>query len=155
MPCYSPVKGWLARVKNASGKRSVVFSFRDGLSDRPCSVPCGRCIGCRLERSRMWAVRCVHEAQLHSRNCFITLTFDDAHLDKSGSLVKRDFVLFMKRLRKRFGRVRFFHCGEYGSQLSRPHHHACLFGFDFDDRVFYKEKSGVRLYRSKALGEDA
>ena len=51
MPCYRPLKGWLAKSVNKSGKRSVVFRVSDGLTDRPVDVPCGQCIGCRLERS--------------------------------------------------------------------------------------------------------
>jgi hypothetical protein len=118
----------------------------------PVDVPCGRCIGCRLERSRQWAVRCVHEASLHEDNCFITLTYDDAHLPPGGSLVKRDFVLFMKRFRKMYGSgIRFFHCGEYGTLLDRPHHHACIFGFDFPDKVFWSSRANVPLFRSLSL----
>jgi hypothetical protein len=29
-------------------------------------IPCGQCIGCRLEYSRQWAMRCHHEASLHT-----------------------------------------------------------------------------------------
>ena len=47
--------------------------------------------------------------------------------------------------------VRFFHCGEYGELLYRPHYHACLFGFDFSDKVLWSTRGGVRLYRSKIL----
>ena len=176
MPCYHPLKGYKGRViSETTGKRPVVFNSRDGYSDMPVSVPCGRCIGCRIDRSRQWAVRCVHEASLYERNCFITLTFDDNHLPPGGSLVKKDFQLFMKRLRQFACRnvwvpvlgeyvelprkywirggvgIRYFHCGEYGEQLGRPHHHACIFNFNFADRYLWKERDGVRLYRSKAL----
>nr|WAE43306.1 MAG: replication initiator protein [Microviridae sp.] len=152
MPCYHPIKGYKSRSLNDSGKRSVVFNIHEGYVDLPVSVPCGRCIGCRLDRSRQWAVRCVHEASLYSKNCFITLTFDDSHLLSNLSLVKSDFQNFMKRLRKRFGSgVRYFHCGEYGTKFSRPHHHACLFNFDFPDKVLWADRSGVKLYRSECL----
>lgn len=115
-------------------------------------VPCGQCIGCRLERSRQWAIRCVHEASLHDANCFITLTYNNANLPSDGSLDLDHFQRFMKRLRKKHGEVRFFHCGEYGSSLGRPHYHACLFGFDFADKKLWKvTESGSRLYRSESL----
>lgn len=59
----------------------------------------------------------------------------------------------MKRLRKYLGPtpVRYFHCGEYGEQFGRPHHHACLFGTDFSDKILWKSKDGVRLYTSETL----
>lgn len=103
---------------------------------------------------------------MHENNCFITLTFNAENLDPSGSLNKADFQLFMKRLRKHFfgnlkSNIRYFHCGEYGEdqealkqnikKLGRPHHHACLFGFDFSDKILWKNKNGVKLYTSKTL----
>lgn len=141
MPCYHPIPGWFSRHVNASGKRSIVFNVRDAATDQKTEVPCGQCLGCRLERSRQWAMRCMHEAKLHEDNCFITLTYSDAYLsllpqgrDGKASLDPRDFVLFMKRLRKAYDHpIRFFHCGEYGEQTERPHHHALLFGHRFDD----------------------
>lgn len=153
MPCYSPLKGWLSNEVNPSGKRSIVFRKSEALFNAEVSIPCGQCIGCRLERSRQWAVRCVHEASLYERNCFITLTFDDSFLNEKGSLVKADFQKFMKRLRKKFSsdKIRYFHCGEYGAKGMRPHHHACLFNFDFDDKVFWSKRDNVCLYRSEIL----
>ncbi len=117
------------------------------------TVPCGSCIGCRLDRSRAWAIRCVHEAQLHETNCFITLTYDEKHLPKDGSLSLGDFQLFMKRLRKSLSpkQIRFFHCGEYGDKLSRPHYHACIFNHDFADRTLWSQRNGNKLYRSASL----
>lgn len=156
MPCYAPLQAWRSRrVNPATGKRGVVFKRSEGFEDMPLQVPCGQCIGCRLEKSRQWAIRCVHEASLYDDNCFITLTYDDAHLPYDGSLNKKHFQDFMKRLRKRFGEgIRFFHCGEYGEQFRRPHYHACLFNFDFSDKVLYKiTHSGMRLYNSSALSE--
>jgi len=152
MPCYKPLHGYRSKTKNESGKRSIVFSPKLGYVDQPQDVPCGQCVGCRLERSRQWAIRCMHEAQLHDKNCFITLTYSDYHLPANGSLVKRDFQLFMKRLRKRFGtKIRFYHCGEYGEKHKRPHYHACLFGLDFEDKQLWSTRRGVRLYTSKTL----
>jgi len=145
-----------------SGKRQIGFIPRlsaDKFRSHPdfLELPCGQCIGCRLERSRQWAVRCVHESRLYDRNCFITLTFNDESLfarDNPMSVDVRDFQLFMKRLRFRFGEgIRFFHCGEYGELRQRPHYHACLFNFDFDDKVHWKTVNGFHLYTSKVLEE--
>lgn len=94
----------------------------------------------------------MHEASLHEENCFITLTYAPKHLPSGGSLNKRHFQLFMKRLRKRTKqKIRFFHCGEYGEKLSRPHYHALLFGYDFPDKTFWREHRGNRIYRSSIL----
>lgn len=146
MPCYYPVSAW----QLDSGE--VVFAER-GRVKRPLQLPCGQCIGCRLERSRQWAVRCLHESQMHSRNSFVTLTYDDGHL-QSPSLDYRDFQLFMKRLRdaRAPDKVRFFMCGEYGEKSQRPHFHACLFGVSFDDmRPHSVNSRGDKLYQSAEL----
>lgn len=154
MACFNPLVAFRGKIPNAlSGRFPMVFSARDASDpDDPIKLPCGQCIGCRLERSRQWAVRCVHEASLYEKNCFITLTFAPEHLPKSGSLDKRDFQLFMKRLRKKYGSgVRYFHCGEYGEKNGRPHYHACLFNFDFPDRELWSTRGDVKLFTSKAL----
>lgn len=152
MPCFHPLHGYKSRTLNASGKRSITFNPTQGFRDLPVSVPCGQCIGCRLERSRQWAIRCVHESQLHDANCFITLTYDNDHLPKDRSLHVEHFQKFMKRLRKQYGPgIRFFHCGEYGEKFARPHYHACLFGFDFKDKLLWKTVRGTHLFTSDSL----
>lgn len=114
----------------------------------------------------------MHEAQMHKRNSFLTLTYDDEHLPSDGSLQVLDWQYFAKRLRKfivksnrdhmrgrpsYFGAnqagFRYFHCGEYGDHLGRPHYHAALFGLDFhQDRINYKTtKTGNPLFNSPAL----
>lgn len=158
MPCYSPLQAWRSREINPSGRRGLVFSPKGAQApDDPLEIACGQCIGCRLERSRQWAVRCVHEASLYEDNCFITLTFNEESLkarENPKSLDVSDFQKFMKRLRKRYGKnIRFFHCGEYGDKYGRPHYHACIFNHDFDDRRLYSVRDNVRLYTSESLAE--
>lgn len=156
MPCYNPVHGYRGRTTNPeTGKRPIVFNRADAYIDLPVDVPCGRCIGCRLERSRQWAVRCVHEASLYQDNCFITLTFSDDYLEKKQTLSVDDFQKFMKRLRKKIHpqTVRYFHCGEYGKELQHPHHHACLFGWRPPDLQLWSIRDQVKLYRSSILEE--
>lgn len=117
-------------------------------------VPCGRCFGCFMRRKRDWALRMRHEAQMHKRNCFLTLTFDEDHLPFDRSLDVRDWQLFAKRMRKRMGRFRFFHAGEYGPENLRPHYHACIFGLDFEDKVEVgASKSGRPMWMSATLTE--
>lgn len=152
MPCFHPVQGWRAREINPdTGKRPIVFQRAKGFADLEVALPCGRCIGCRIERSREWALRCVHEASLHEDNCFLTLTYSDEHLPSDGSLNVAHFQTFMKRLRKKVGKVRYFHCGEYGEKENRPHYHALLFGVDFADKYLWQESNDNLLYRSETL----
>lgn len=120
--CYSPLQGF----RDKSG--AIVFSRRKG-TDAEVTVPCGTCVGCRIQRTRMWSLRIMHESKLWDRNCFVTVTYDPGFLPAHGSLQYRDVQLFHKRLRKRFGAFRFFVVGEYGEELSRPHYHSCYFGF--------------------------
>lgn len=99
-------------------------------------------------------MRCVHEASLYKANSFITLTYNDANLPTRGSLNYAHFQQFMRRLRKEIAPrgVRFYMCGEYGPQLSRPHYHACLFGHDWDDKTYWNTTpAGAKLYRSGQL----
>lgn len=162
MACFHPLQGLKLGLK-ANGKEQIkIFKTRFKNhsvlhKDVDVLLPCGQCVGCRLERSRQWAMRCVHEASLYDHNCFITLTFNDDSLrerDFPMSLDKKDFQLFMKRLRKRFGNgIRYYHCGEYGEVFSRPHYHACLFNFCFPDLYYWKKSNGIDLYRSSILEE--
>lgn len=94
---------------------------------------------------------------MHEESCFITLTFDQANLEKRSnplSLDVSEYQRFMKRLRKRFGKnIRFFHCGEYGDKNKRPHYHAIIFGLDFKDKKLWTNRDGNKLYTSEALQE--
>jgi hypothetical protein len=156
MPCYSPLTAYRAKTTGESGKRALVFNPNAGYRDRPVQIPCGQCVGCRLEKSRQWAIRCVHEATEHERNCFITLTYSPENLPKDHSLDKTHFQKFMKRLRKLENRpegdgIRFYACGEYGELRNRPHYHAILFNHDFEDKTLWSKKNGNLLFRSETL----
>lgn len=146
MACFRPITGY----RSHGGK--VKFSSKEGFIDRPVTIACGQCMGCRLERSRQWAVRCIHEAQCHTQNCFVTLTYDDEHLPVDRGLDLAHWQVFAKALRKKMGPFRYFHCGEYGDTFGRPHYHACLFGIDFSaDRRVWRVKQGNKLYSSPTL----
>jgi len=116
------------------------------------ALPCGKCIKCRLEYARQWAVRCVHEAKMHEKNSFITLTYSDEHLT-SDKLQYRDWQLFAKKLRKTQNEpISYFVTGEYGDQRKRPHWHAILFNWRPSDLEFaYENHRGDRVYHSKLL----
>lgn len=149
MPCFKPREAYPA----APPAKGVVWSSSKSYAGAvPFSLPCGSCIGCRLDKSQDWATRIVHESQLHRCNSFVTLTFAPEHLPEDGSVSTRDLQLFMKRLRKAVGTVRFFACGEYGGQGDRPHYHLILFGYDPPDRKPWRRTpSGHLVYRSATL----
>lgn len=154
MPCFKPLTGYKAKWVNPStGKRPIVFNRNEGFSDLPLKVPCGRCIGCRLEYSRQWAIRCVHEASLYEDNAFITLTYREEEIPEDRSIKKDEVQKFIKRLRKNTGKkLRYFACGEYGEMNNRAHYHAIIFGYGFDDKTLWtKTKTGHLLYRSDLL----
>ena len=44
------------------------------------SVPCGRCIACRLNHNNSWAIRIYMESRTCKYSSFLTLTYDDKHL---------------------------------------------------------------------------
>ncbi len=154
MVCYHPISVHYLPPSD-SLERGKIF-FRDPPPALDCTminIPCSKCVGCRYSRSQSWAVRCFHESSLYDRNCFVTLTYNNSCLPNPPSLVPRHFQLFMKRLRFRYGshRIRFFHCGEYGSKYGRPHYHACLFNFDFPDKVFHTSIRSKPYYVSDSL----
>lgn len=153
MSCYHPIRAYKSQ-KRVNGKYILKFDKSQYPGLLLTWLPCGRCIGCRLKYSRIWAARIMHEAQMHEQNSFITLTYDDEHLPEHNFLDKSDFVRFMKRLRKALEpkKVRYFMCGEYGDKLMRPHFHLCLFGHEFGDQVFYKKNAlGHKLFTSERL----
>lgn len=123
-------------------------------------IPCGKCIGCRLDYARHWADRMTLEYVSCGKACFVTLTYKDEELPDTNPetgeffnhktdlndvgapispLKKDDLQEFMKCLRSKFVdnghdvKIRFFACGEYGEKRHRPHFHIILFGVDLQD----------------------
>lgn len=155
MPCYGPITGFYSKDVGETGKRKIVFDPRLSNSAIPIKLPCGQCIGCRLERSRQWAMRLLHERKFHEQSAFLTLTYNNESLPPGGTLVKRDFQLFMKRYRKFVpSKIKYFMCGEYGERNARPHYHAIIFGHDFADKKYLSaNRRGDKYFTSEALGE--
>lgn len=164
MPCYKPHNAAVIKCPNGGKSRVKILKSSLPLADvakfgTPTPLPCGNCVGCRLERSRQWAIRLMKELKLHDRSSFLTLTYDDAHLPRlpngTPTLVLEDVQLFLKRLRDHFepNRLRFFQCGEYGEQTARPHHHMILFGEDFckDAERIEDSRSGHAQFVSPTL----
>ena len=133
MPCYYPLRG--NRLSDGSVgqfRQADKWSLNREIEGQE-QVPCGRCVGCRIDNKRSWAIRAMHEASLSPDNCFITLTYDDDHVPEGHTLRKTDFQKFLKRMRYRYGSFSYMLVGEYGPTTLRPHAHALIFGLDFSE----------------------
>lgn len=153
MTCVSPLKAfWRSAARDA-----ITFDVNKSFTKIPFSLPCGRCIGCRMEKARQWGLRCLHEKKLWPHNQYVTLTYNDEFMPPGGSVCLRDVQLFMKRLRfakksTKENPVRFFLGAEYGEENRRPHYHALLFNVEFRDRLLHgRNARGEPLYTSREL----
>jgi len=157
MPCYRPFLAHRSTVMGENGKKPLTFKSSEAYTDLPVMVPCGKCIGCKTDKTREWTARCVHESKMHDEKCFLTLTYNNENLPEGGTLVKKDLQDFMKRLREKIEpiKIRFYGCGEYGNKLSRPHYHVLIFGYSFPDRRLHaiNKKPGQQLFTSDELGK--
>ena len=176
MACYHPLIGIRSGERTINGKRKVEIIGRlddNGVEDLKLNpdavlIPCGNCIGCRLDYSRKWADRMILELETAKKGIFVTLTYDNDHIPWCyfnengfplyGTVCKSDCQLFMKRLRDHFNDlcIRFYLAAEYGeSETRRPHYHAILFGIGLDDldniSVFGRNELGQPYYISPEL----
>lgn len=116
-------------------------------------VPCGKCIECRLEYARTWAVRAMHEASMHKSSIFLTLTFNDESIGQN-KLDYSEFQLFMKKLRNHYGhkKISYLVAGEYGDKTGRKHYHAIIYGIQPSDPIMLrKDGSGYTIYKSPTI----
>lgn len=150
MRCTSP-----RTVGFKSDGKTISWSQKDYSKEfAPFQLPCGKCLQCSLEYARSWAIRCVHESKMHHKNSFLTLTFRDESLGDN-KLDYTQFQLFMKKLRKKYGKgIGFFATGEYGTISKRQHWHAIVFGWYPEDAKYqFTTDNGDHVYTSKELDE--
>ena len=171
MTCYHPVAIEKLKPTHANydpkhkirflGPAKDLLNVQDAYSTAVSDIkliPCGKCIGCRIDKARDWAVRIWCEAYTSPNNSwFITLTYDDDHIG-SPSLDKKDFQQFIKDLRNYVGyrynhNVRYFGCGEYGDNSGRKHFHIILFDLPDLDFVPRSSRNGNLYFESKILNE--
>ncbi|QXN75124.1 replication initiator protein [Microvirus mar28] len=154
MPCYHP-----KYARQACPGAVLDFSCNPHMPGEIVQVPCGQCIGCRIDYARQWASRCVMEMQYHRSSYFLTLTYDDQHVPVSWtvdhstgeafpSLTCRldDVQRWLKRLRFSGQDIRYFGCMDYGAQTFRPHYHFILFGLQLQDLEPYMQKDPTYKY---------
>lgn len=137
MGCFKPILA--SKRMQPNGKNLIRFKHDPHPDAVPIRLPCGQCTGCRLDRAKSWAVRCMHEASLHDQSCFLTLTYSEDALPVDESLTHPHIQDFFKRLRYHLKiPLRYYMCGEYGENgTKRPHYHIILFGYKPTDLIPY------------------
>lgn len=103
--------------------------IQTGKLDDGTEIWCRKCWQCIDHRIEDWVGRCIAESKTSKASYAVTLTYADIPENGASSavLTYADVQLFLKRLRKRYGRVRFLCAGEYGSLKGRCHWHLVLF----------------------------
>lgn len=185
MTCYKPLTAYqrpaypiYAGDNEEYLKKLNKLSFKYIPGWTKIQIPCGKCIGCKLQKAKEHSVRCALEASHWKNNCFITLTYSNNIKRKDGKpaypednqLHKEDIQLFIKKLRKKYkgceewtnpntgkkeNPIRYFGCGEHGPKTNRVHWHFCIFNWKPKDLKPYKTevKNGkpYELWTSKEL----
>ncbi len=160
MPCYSPLEGYKDIITGG-------LTFKKIGTAQTLTVACGQCLGCRIDKRIMWAIRIVHESHMHlddQGNTWLTLTYRDPiectpkqlalghYIPKNYSLRPDDVRKFFKNLRRKNShKIRYFYCGEYGEENQRPHYHVCLFNHTFRDQQLFTDNEGHNTYTSPTL----
>lgn len=121
------------------------------LKEHDCHVPCGKCEACLKRRASGWSFRLAQQIKAATSAYFVTLTFNTNFVPISPNgymtLCKREFQLFMKRLRKISGtdNIKYYACGEYGDKRKRPHYHIILFNAKHEDVIDAWKRDGVPM----------
>ncbi len=167
MSCLKPKKAWKLKFNGLPQYTSPqIWEKQKKLKFRrptkienydEIEIPCGTCLGCRLDHANSWALRILCESLSHKKNCFITLTYDNKNLNikkNHMTLVKKDMQNFIKRLRSATGiKLSYFLCGEYGSK-HRPHGHAIIFGYEPEDLKLHSfSATDNKMFTSEKLAK--
>ncbi len=129
MKCDSPYL--LVKAGNQIGKKGKVYN-------EDVTVPCGKCPPCKLRRVQDWTFRMNEEEKVSSSSHFVTLTYAITPKTPNGfgTLRKKDYQIFLKRLRRcQEEKIRYFICGEYGTERFRPHYHIILFNLHDPENI--------------------
>ena len=131
MACRNP---W---VRFQGGAEPAMYAGDKKVRHAVTPFPCGNCLPCRINKSKEWSTRILLEQKVHTHSCFATLTYEDEKMtrddDFTAQVDPRDLTLFLKKVRNKYGEIRYFAVGEYGEKLKRPHFHAMLFGVAWNE----------------------
>lgn len=118
-------------------------------------IPCGKCIECRMQKSKEWGMRAFAEYQTCKNGLFLTITYENA----PKSLILSHLQKFIKALRNKYGAgVKYIACGEYGSikNSMRSHYHGIFFNIKPKDLKISKynmETGDHRILESQEITE--
>lgn len=140
MQCIGPLKAGF------TPDYTITFSQKQIDKQFPTfELECRKCLPCRLNQAREKAIRAYHEYKIQDKGIFLTLTYDNDHLE-SPFLIYEHFQSFMKRLRSWIHynepegtKIDRMVTGEYGELNKRPHWHALIFGWEPDDKKIKQE----------------
>lgn len=173
MACYNPIRANLIKYCGGQVVQLSPFDWIEGRRETGVFIwhlpdgtpvqayeslgillPCGKCDGCLIERSRQWAARCMNELKQYDKSCFLTLTYNEQNIPSGNTLVRKHLQDFIKRLRRKIEpqKIRYFGCGEYGSLGLRPHYHLIIFGWSPDD-LEIKVTNDKAIKSSKTLSQ--
>lgn len=94
---------------------------------RVIAVPCGKCLACLSNKRQDWSTRLMQEYKVSSSSMFVTLTYSEKYYPEQFGVVKRHMQLYLKRVRKKCPKLRYYVVGEYGGKTGRAHYHGILF----------------------------
>lgn len=117
LTCFHPITVYQKAYRTLTDnlviqKHENTIKFHEIKDGIKIEIPCGHCLGCRLDHASIWATRIANEAECWKNNCFVTLTYNSHGLRTDGSpnlpititgkttLWKQDVQKFLKRLRK-------------------------------------------------------
>lgn len=133
---------------DADGREQTKTKLVSRTDDDNCvMVRCGKCKECLMTRAKEWAIRAELEERHSKVSYFLTLTYNDASVPPDGKLNKRDYQLFLKKLRQKDGDgIKYLGAGEYGGRTKRPHYHFLLFHVQPTELIAWKMRGENMVY---------
>lgn len=157
MPCYKPIltekikQGEKVKFKKVRNVKEYTQTLNFNWKIQHM-IACRKCIGCKLDNAREWAIRCQLETKESKNNYFISLTYATQYLHTNTQGIatcnNQDLTKFINSLRKHFERqghkgIKYLASNEYGSKRKRPHYHICFFNLPLKDLKPTGEKNDI------------
>jgi len=132
MPCLNPRFIDTKTMKYKGEKRQFISRY--------IKVNCGKCHECLKSRRNTWSLRLQHELEYcRDNNMFLTLTYDDDSKKTKKDELRADISHFLKLLKDRGHKFKYFGVCELGDKTFRPHFHLLILGWKADDLFVIKK----------------